>query len=1329
MISHEDWEKLYQKVRFYTGFRNEFEYQKVNPIHWGAPYLQAVLLFHAQLSADAYISRSRLDNLAKEFTDKTQRTLDINWLIENGWIRIVMGSVTLSKEIGSAASQAHRFKDLVNEIKFLSSLQGNVEINSLKELTFQEKLKAYQEEHKIELNLAKASTENFLEKTEGKIKIKNASLYLAIAENLSSFLFIETLQKKINEENKLTIKTSILRKLYKSHLQFFKATPNLKEFFNDHTFTKLNKEQTTINFRRNETFAADKIKDQASAILWVKLLDDAQFSDDMGRLKFWYRRSVAQNYSHAAHLLLGDEQKRFLDAALAVVLDETDFTTGKAEYDRIMLDPSHSRLYRLDYFLAIKPDAEMITLPNDPFALWSHVRNWKSSYEEGLFYGQYARQPLNFFITELVNNDHPHLFPYTTKLLEQAPSKPYIFWYTCFIIHQWRPSINVFLAKNHQFASLATSLLYKLKSNVALTLDSEATDEVISECFFLINDQLSKEIGMDQERKGQIIFQILMESTIRKFLIRGPYSSDNQKKEKEQRVNIDAKLRGIFISATLPGMIYDNGYKRQAFFYPELIKSILKEIVNHQQYDPYKNGTFSLALEKLDLFAFLLELPLHDQHPYIASEITKSYLTAMNTKAVTKIDHFTKDNPEIESIPNWRHQGENLTIINWPVVLINLYEQKHLASFLSPKGLVFTKAKSKWDAYNRFVAEKLRSHLTVLLTAYNRLYQENDNTAISTKAKSKVLTQLEATITSYVTHNSINDHSRKRFDIFDDLLERSSYRSKEDELLPIIGTALNRFSKNNKRKIIIELVKTDQILRSLVLLEYIISEADRKALLSAIIGANLPATLSRMNNADAQFIVQHLSKEALFIKEAKAAIDHLESSQKKRRHTVDEEKDQIFLYQSKLLMALQTKDEKELEKIPVPVFSSFAGNEFSASDEKAFFRGIIYLDTKKPKAAFEIYNRLLSRATTDRPSLALNRFAAKLQWAKSIKNRENRNKLLTEALSEWQDFENKIGEPAKWAYMKDKVRYNQLDSYNLLNDTVHYEQLYNELTQDVKLRPDFLQLRIEYLVVQKMIPRAESLLNEARVIHQLDDETQPEFISSLEILIAPLVSINDLQNHYNRIFRSAPDRMIKIIPEAINSATLLPEFIMNEIHKVIAEMLIKINCLSAIDHEDKYSEMIMFGLNAAFIHYQWHTETERGGHPDTGGSNLGEIDFSIKSSNGERIAVCEALILESKNTHTTNQHVLKVFNYHPARNLFFLVTYYRGNPKNFDRSWAGYSNVITNSIKFPDGYEPRSKNVMSVKHPFNDAIRVGKTIHKKDILLYHLFINVNYKLS
>jgi hypothetical protein len=595
-----------------------------------------------------------------------------------------------------------------------------------------------------------------------------------------------------------------------------------------------------------------------------------------------------------------------------------------------------------------------------------------------------------------------------------------------------------------------------------------------------------------------------------------------------------------------------------------------------------------------------------------------------------------------------------------------------------------------------------------------------------------VLSKLENKIVYYVTQYCIDEPNKKRIDIFDELFENTYWSgNQKEELLPVIAFTINRFEDRNKQKILDELIKTHQMTRTLKMLEYAISEKDRQFMVQVINSLNVSDYLDGLHSiTDIQFVLQELANEKEFIDKAKEALTFWETRilKGKRSEKMDYK---IVAFRIKLLLAYHKEDESEISKTEEPESQYHAtGGGFNPHNEKTFYRALLLLKKEEPGKAYDLFNELLTNERENKPTLALNRFASKVHWADSIDVIADKQILYSEAINEWNKFEKELSKDISIEYIKEKLWFNKLHAYNMLNNDSEFDKIYYQLDKHIQLRSDFLELRVSNLMTRKMTIQAEELVAEAEKYHKLNTGNLPEFLQKIRTLTETKDTREFLQVQYNRIYSKSPEELIKIIPDNLNPHKTIEKFILSELVSATDMLLTYINSISSIDHEDKYSDLMVLSLNGRLRAFYWHIGNARGGYSDSGSQKLnpGEIDFAIYSSQ-EKIAICEAMIIEGKNATITQKHSFKIFNYDHARNLFYMIVYYKGEQSKFEHYWEDYKDQICTKIDFPKRYEVINDYIKDISTEFgNDSVKIGKTTHKDGISLYHIFTNINYTM-
>jgi hypothetical protein len=111
------------------------------------------------------------------------------------------------------------------------------------------------------------------------------------------------------------------------------------------------------------------------------------------------------------------------------------------------------------------------------------------------------------------------------------------------------------------------------------------------------------------------------------------------------------------------------------------------------------------------------------------------------------------------------------------------------------------------------------------------------------------------------------------------------------------------------------------------------------------------------------------------------------------------------------------------------------------------------------------------------------------------------------------------------------------------------------------------------------------------------------------------------------------------------------------------------------------------------------------------------------------MTVCEAFIF--RDFPRTESHLKKIFDYHHNKNHFITLIYDLSTQANFERRWNTYLNDTISKIEFPSGFEINEDKTKDVTDEFdykNSAIKIGVTAHGTNTNIYHLMVNLNYKV-
>ncbi|WDO12380.1 hypothetical protein MH928_13735 [Flavobacterium sp. WW92] len=1319
---------------------------------WGASVFCAKVLLKSSQQQFHTLLRSDLPAIQKDFEDATGKTIDLDKLFSKGWLCEVFNIIEVPSAVNVVARHTGKVSGLYSEYLFFTWIKANLAENktkiSSKELS--DFAAQYSADNGCTINLQKSES-HFWHEKEGEVVITLHPVHESIFQNIDDFLFIKVVIDATKEQH-IYIEESTLLQIHNDHTAYFPHTPTLKELVNNQVFILL-KEKTkyTVNLRFNEFKQLNSCADRYAAILWDYLLLDDTFKDDNDRLFFWYSRLVHnEDYVDIEDSFYGQAKDRFIAAAMQVILLDRDTQTGFNEYLKVYLDALHARLDHFELAARLDPSQEYFSPSEDPFEIFDRILQLnKSLNDDTMLAGLKTRRPLSYFISQIVKNDSSHQFKNTVALLKMGQIKPYVFYKACFNIYYWNPHIIPFLVHDKLFCSLSFLLISKTGVTSFTGNEGEAIyASLLKEQFELIVEFCASNHDISVEEKAKIVFQCLLKATIGKYKVKG---NERLYRIAYKRKNQDRSetIRNTF-EKTILGTVHHTSNKRYRLpLYTQLLKALLENIKAYEPYDIYKRGDLYMPFVKFDLLNYLLVLSnekvslpetekTQDLTIDICSAFTDIYTRLFTNDSILCLDY--EHNSLKSDIPSWRSSYINEETLDISDLLLHLENTDHLDDFLSDVRFRFSNSKDQYDIYNRFQAERLRTHLNLLLQAYNVLYRKIN--AITELPVSRTIDRLESKITSIVKLHCVFEPARRRYDIFNIYLERY-FTDEQEQLLPVIGMVLNKFKALNRKLIVDELIKKDQIVRALKLLDYIVSENESRNLLQSIIKLDIESTMKNLEYMDLHYVVGKLLLEPTFLENAEKALAIAEQRLIRLSGGTDKETNLLYIFRNKLLLSYQKGGTEAIKQIDALVDhrTNSSGRKGNSTDaEKDFYRALIYFNQGDGEKAYNTYNKLLTYDDGEKPVLALNRFASKIKWAQSSKDPSTTIKLYKEALEEWNEFENTEKNKEQWQNITENILYNKLQAADGLDDNIEFDKYYNSLENEMQLRKDFLTIRVNNLIKRDMIVQAEFILTKAQEYHRLETAEIPNFIYELIKLTRPEETIEHFKRQYLRIISNAPEELIKIIPNNVNEGATLELFILHEIVGSANGMLRLVNSISTINYEDKFTDLILLALNSRIRNYHWYATTDRGGFAhdddrkkaiaDSKHPNPGEIDFSIFSANNDKLACVEALVVEGKNTQEVQKHVLKIFNYDHARKLFYIIVYYKGRSANYKKAWKSYKSVVDDFIEFPNGYAIVGRFVEEINgYGANDSLKIGQTVHENGTILYHIFININYKLE
>lgn len=464
-----------------------------------------------------------------------------------------------------------------------------------------------------------------------------------------------------------------------------------------------------------------------------------------------------------------------------------------------------------------------------------------------------------------------------------------------------------------------------------------------------------------------------------------------------------------------------------------------------------------------------------------------------------------------------------------------------------------------------------------------------------------------------------------------------------------------------------------------------------------------------------------MTKYPELISQIETTVTFWEKQVVSKRDKQDEYKQ--VLYQTRLLLAYFKGDEDELNSLTLPVDNGpLRIGHISNHEQKDFYRALIRMD-KSPETSYDIFNNLIKKYP-QYTNIALNRMAAKIRMAE----KEEYIDYYYEALEEWEEYkniskniidENKLGT----TFIANKILiYFKTQQYDAVN------RMYSNLNLLYQMDPRILEIYIDTLSLKGESAEALKVRKEAEKYHKLTNSENGNIVKKIKVNENKV--IEELKLYYSKIFDSKPEELIKIFPERMNGKSVLNQFITKEFALAADRMLDKIMAISEIKSENKYNDIIELAVDSRISPWGWNVGGQsRGGFSNPRDKSIpkepGERDLPIMDANKILFCICEAFIYRDKSS--AMEHVQKIFNYyHQHQNLIILI-YNLTNGK-FKDNWNEYTKDIIPHSCFPVGREFES--LIDVTNSFgygNSAIKIAQSIHTNEIVMHHIFVNIDYR--
>lgn len=1253
----------------------------------------------------------------KHFEEKYQVKVDIDELIRKHWIRAVLGEVKIPSVIRSAA---YRWKEQAKyepEIRFLITIINKYGKQGIDANIFNQALKDYNATLSKKINSKVFEKQHYLNKSNGKITLQNVDYYGPLIDNSTTLSFISAwINRKNDKRHVITNKT--LKSLYSNYLKIYPGSFKLEELFDLKILNKGKQGLISVDIKSIGNLEGRGLNKQIATELWNHLhIDKSKCNSE----KFLFWKSVTFNFEWFSlkGILNPDSKSSFLEGALECLYKDTDTIGTENEIQKLRLDSLHGDFIQLSATYITKN----LTKEN-LFELFQEIENVGE-----LAIIQQNRYELAFIIYLIVTLDNETVnqsgnvqhYPNVVKLLKQGLERPYFLWKTCHFIFQNKPEIIPYLFAEPALESIGFTIAEKISFPKIPGNDNDYLLHVYKEALKISLPAVSYR---EPKEQAEFVFHIFRILNKRKYTIRhNPLNDTEIPKEDEIRNKREAEILEQISNA--PRYFHKVYPPTTEYFLPGILDDLVSFFLNYQEEHNYNSNIIQLPLFQLDGLVWISKNCMdvrYREEPTINQDLLKKLSKAVLTLYLNKLEQKTGSawNSDIKQLeerrPLWVEKIERIERIDWDYLASLLLKNNDLDAFLSP-NFIFQPAESIYDENNRFNAEKLRSHFRILLQIIRMFATGKPRYLLDLEKRKEIQKKIEQKLSDYVQLHSTSNPALGQVDIFDFRSERMISGVTQNGLLPQLGQAINWF--DNKEAILKSIANSSDIIRILLVSEWITSEGLKSLLIKQIKKEKIKAFLNTPYwNTEIQLVLGKIIMYPDLIKYTKDILSYWESMPEllKNHNNLAN-----TVYQTRLFLAFNDKNENALDLIDEKGITPYYNREYyEASDSKEFYRGLIRFTTD-PKSSHAIFNTLLLKYPKN-AAYALNRLAAGIKWG--LKDKDNQ--IYRDSLGEWTRFEAAGLQPQDSLEIQENVWLNKLIIYNNLKEFEEFDRLYLLLDTPQRMIPNILTERIENLLSRDMRSQAKELLQEARVYHQFEQGSDPSFIKDLIKLVLGDDHLKTLRTNYLEIFGSDVSTLIKVFPPNLNGNEKINPFLTKEIAFAANILLDKIKVIEDIKIEDKYTDLLVLGLEARFIPWGWHLQPQSRGASSASGKGMGERDFVIRAKNID-LTVVEAFNYKSK--ATVQSHLTKLFNYHHQQDFFIIVIYYLGKKAEFDSKWTQYSEEILPTIAYPKGFEFKGKKAREISKTLlnrSNAIKIGESKHGSKTKIHHIFINTSY---
>ncbi|WP_109830112.1 hypothetical protein [Reichenbachiella versicolor] len=1272
-------------------------------IRWGNTHFFSRLLMVSRVEG-TFFSKNQVEHFKDSFCKERDVVIDLDSLFERNWLRTVLGWVKVSRGVSSLAREHKKREGQLQEIIFLLQLENELGKTAFSKEEINQSIEAYVDNEGKEVD--KKGIFSFLQVKGGLHQFNNPNFFRLLTDNWNELGFLSWLLN--HERSKITVKKEQLVEIFDNHQSFFSSTPSLDELISEYSFKDLG-EEYEIKFQGEGVHFSTPFQSKILGQYWELLIQDDSFDNDEERVRVWLMfTSSLDGYIDFSKYIVSTSLQRFIHAAISLVTKEEDLLDEKDDFIKRWLDHRDSPYKRFN----IEVPKELMEIPEDAMSKYYHTSYIDDQYGINE-YDFPSRNYLNslIFLVILLDKQHSNV-PYVNsgikyskyanvfKLFCAGLNKNHLLRETSLLIRHNRPELIVFLLSTEKFCCLGLCLLDEL----LLQEDRDVKLRLWSEGVRLVLNSNLQKTTLSLEDRSLIISQIYY------LLYKGKYEHNSTFltfEQKQNRVGFDRQKEKITLDLieNCPLHGYNISGSNQ-FLLPLITPKLLDRINQWNSYRIHNPSYIRFPLAELGALSSLIRLLRQSYRDAedVLKQVLKLFIKKYQIAITSQVDTNGK------SI-TWVCPNDKLQYIDWSYPACVMHEYGWFSDILAPNIETYEDELS----YNPNLVDSLsriRSHFMILLLIIEKCSIKEQLINIDSKLKVDVKNRAEIQLIDYIKRYGEGEPH-----LFDSSLFEGSSIVVKLPLIPELGRRLELFS--DKENLIEAFYDKKDFKRVIRLFKWVGTVGLKAIIIDKLKEERFEELLKEGWWKEVEELLYNLIEEPELTLSCEKVVLHWESKLQK-------ESDMSLLestFRLKCVLAYLKKDWSTMKSLSFPNKEKLIqSDKRNIQATETFYRGLMNLEID-PKKAYEDFNLLCSSEPRN-VSSRINRFAARIRWADKEKSISG----YREGLKEWDDFESET--KLDLTHIRDSIAVNKLKVYLETSDHDAFKKFFINLEDNVRFVLDVIELRIEQLLTLGNRDEAKRFIEDSINYHTIGGRSIPKLLLDLKRGLYDESSIQKMGSTYLEIIGNSPENVVKILPSNYHNQSGLIPFMVKEIVRSSNELLNKVKALESVHYEDKYNDLIQVILGARLSFLKWVVVDQSRAAFSASHKSLGERDLVIKDSN-EEMLVCEAFILRSK--ELVQSHLFKVFNYYHHRRAFAILVYNtQGTHRGFNTKWKNYCEKTVPNCNFPKGFELKDKKVEDVCDEFNvveSAIKVGKARHGKNTILYHIMLNMNYKVN